>query len=66
MRWEVGGRTAVVLWGVASRICSGQHITFLCSSYLAFICFVGVHVVHQYSNIDTVRAWIKSYFILLN
>ena len=28
MRWEVGGRTVVVLWGVASRICSQQYVAF--------------------------------------
>ena len=29
LRWEVSGYTAAVLWGVASRIYSKQHIEFL-------------------------------------
>ena len=36
VRWEVSGCTTTVLWGVASRICSEQHIPFLDSSHLAF------------------------------
>ena len=32
----VGGRTTVVLWDVASRICSLQFVTFLCNSHQAF------------------------------
>ena len=35
VRSEVSGCIAVVLWGVASRICSKQHVAFLCSSHLA-------------------------------
>ena len=30
------------------------------------MCFVSVHVVHPYSNIDKATAWKKSYFILLD
>ena len=36
MRWEISGRTAAVLLGIASRICSKQYTAFLCSSHLAF------------------------------
>ena len=36
MRRETGGHTATLLWGVASRICSNQHVAFLCTSHLAF------------------------------
>ena len=36
VRWEVNGLTAVVLWGVASRICLKQHAVFLCRHKLAF------------------------------
>ena len=36
-RLEVCGRTATVLWCAASRVCSKYHISFLCSSRLAFI-----------------------------
>ena len=65
-RWEVGVHTTVVLWDVASRICSIQLITFLCSSCLAFfsICFVSIHVVHPYSKTDRTAAWKKSSFSL--
>ena len=35
-RWEVGGHTAVVLWGACFRICSKQHVAFLCCPHLAF------------------------------
>ena len=40
VRWEVNGCIAAVLWGVASWICSKQHIAFLCSPYLAFSPYV--------------------------
>ena len=36
VRWEISGRTAAVLWGAASRICSKQHVTFLCCSHQFF------------------------------
>ena len=36
VRWKMSGCTAVVLTVVDIRICSKQHITFLCSSHLAF------------------------------
>ena len=36
MRWETGGRTVAVLWGIARRIGSKQHTEFLCSSDLTF------------------------------
>ena len=36
MRWEASGRTAVVLWRAASRICSKQHVAFYCCYHLAF------------------------------
>ena len=42
---KINGRTAAVLWGVASRICSRPHVLFLCSSYLFFMPFVSIHVV---------------------
>ena len=64
VRIEVSGCTAVVLWGVASRICSKQHVTFFYSSCRPFspCCFVSVHAVHPYSNIDTTTVWKKSRF----
>ena len=34
VRWEVIGCTAAVLLGAASRICSKQHVAFLCSQLL--------------------------------
>ena len=30
------------------------------------MCFISVHLMHSYSNIDTATAWKKSHFILLN
>ena len=36
LRWEAGSYTSAILWGIASRICSKQHATVLCSSYQAF------------------------------
>ena len=45
---------------VSSRICSKQHIAFLCSS----MHFVGIHVVHLYRITDTATPWKKSCFIL--
>ena len=36
MRLAVSGRTAVVLLGLASRICSKQHTVHLCSSHVVF------------------------------
>ena len=36
VRWEVNGCTSAVLWCAASRICSEQHVTSLCTSHLAF------------------------------
>ena len=35
-RWEVGYRTASVLWEIASLIFSSQHAAFLCCSLLDF------------------------------
>ena len=65
IRWEVSNCTATVLWGVASMVCSEQHIVFLCSSHLPFSwCFVSIHEVHSYSSIDTATTWKKSCFIL--
>ena len=29
--WVVGGRALIILWGVASRICSILHVAFLCN-----------------------------------
>ena len=34
--WVVGGRTAAVLWSVASRTCSIQLVAFLCNCHQAF------------------------------
>ena len=36
VRWDVSGHTADILLGVASRIYSKQHITFLFNSHLTF------------------------------
>ena len=65
VRWEVGGCTASVLWGVDFRICSRQHIAFLRSSPFSFfsMCFVSVHVIHPYSSMNLDIAW-KKCFIL--
>ena len=40
MKWEVSGHTTAVLLGVASRICSKQHLVFLWCSHLAFSPFL--------------------------
>ena len=51
--WVVGGRTAAVLWSVASRTCSIQLEAFLCNAVQIFLhTFVSIHVVHPYSSID--------------
>ena len=57
-RWEVGGRTAAVLWCIASK----QHSCVVSIS----INFVRIHVVvvHSYGCIDTAKAWEKFCFIL--
>ena len=40
-RWMISGRTVVVYWGVASRICSRYLRVFLLSSHLTFsFCFL--------------------------
>ena len=52
-------RTVAVLWLVASRICSKQHVVFFSKH------FVSVHVMHPYSSINTTRAWKKSCFVFL-
>ena len=57
------GWKVVVLYGVASRICSMQLAAFLPSSLFS-ICLVSVRVVHPYSSIDTTTAWKKLHFIL--
>ena len=36
MRWKAGGRIIAVLWSVAYRICSKQHIVFLINFHVAF------------------------------
>ena len=36
VRLEESGDAATVLYGVASRICSKQHMIFSCSSHIAF------------------------------
>ena len=49
LEWEADSRTAVVLWGVASRISSGQHAGFLCSFHEAFslcILLVSIWCIH--------------------
>ena len=63
--WVVGGHTAAVLWGVASRTCSVQLVAFLCNCCSAFSSLVSVHVVHPYSSIDMTVAMKKLHFILL-
>ena len=46
------------------------QFSIVCSILVQFpfsfftICFVSIHVVHQYSSIDTIAAWKKSHFIL--
>ena len=39
-KWKVSGHAASTLKGVAPRICSKQHVVFLCSSHLAFSSYV--------------------------
>ena len=57
LRLEASGYTAAVLWGVAFRICSRQHVAFLYTSHLAFsICFANVHLAHPYSRMDIAAA----------
>ena len=49
VRWEAGGWTAAVLWDVASRTCSKQHIAFLYRSHLPFsycILLVSIWCIH--------------------
>ena len=36
VRWKGGGQTTGVLWGAVPSFSSKQHVTFLCSSHLAF------------------------------
>ena len=36
VRWEIGGHTPAVSWGVVSRICSKQTVAFLSSFHPAF------------------------------
>ena len=36
MRREIGNRKTAVLWGVASRICSKQHVAIVNSSHIDF------------------------------
>ena len=64
VRWKSGGCITAVLWGVAFRICSRQQVTFLFPSSFFSMHFVRIHVVHPYSNIDTVAGWKKSHSIL--
>ena len=66
VRLEVGKRTVAVLWGIASRSHSKQHIAFSGSSHLAFFSmnFAGIYVVYPFSSTDKAKAWKKSLFIL--
>ena len=42
-----------------------QHIALLCSSHLTrSLFFMSVHVVHPYSSMNTISAWMKYRFIL--
>ena len=52
----IGGRTATVLWGVASKTYSIQLAAFLCNCCQAFL-LVSVHLMHPYNRIDTTAAW---------
>ena len=45
VRWETSGHIAGTLLGATSRICSKQHIVFLCSTQLFSKCFVRFQVV---------------------
>ena len=55
-RWEASGCTAVVLLGVASRICSKQHIAFLRSSHLALSSVVSLESQRCYRTV--VLTWL--------
>ena len=58
VRWMVHNHTAAVLWDASLRICSKQHVTFLCIFYQAFyMCISFVQMVHPYSCIDTATVW---------
>ena len=51
--------------GIACRICSKQHVAFLCNSHLAFSpCILLTSM--KCSRIDTAKAWKKSHFIISN
>ena len=63
VRWEAGGRTGAVLQGLASRICSKQHVAILCIFHVAFFCVSSVSM--WCIHFVTATAWKKSSFILL-
>ena len=67
MRWETGGHSTAVLQSVASRVCSRQHVAFLCSSHWTYsLCILFVSMWwHPYSCIDIAIIWKKSRFVLL-
>ena len=55
VRWEVSGWTAAVLTGGAFRICSKQHLAFLCN--LAFF----FQVFHRSPGVATIQLYWHSY-----
>ena len=65
VRWEANGRTEAIFGGVASWICSRQHVALLCSSHLGFSFWVlllsmwCIHIV----VVDKAIAWKKPCFL---
>ena len=61
------GHLTAILFDVAPRIFSRQHVAFLCIFHLVFffICFVSIHMVHPCSSMETATAGKKFCFILL-
>ena len=64
VKWRLSGRTAAVLWGVSSRICSKQYTAFLCSSHQTFSSWIFlVWSIHTVVLPQHAIAWKKSSFI---
>ena len=57
VRWVIGGHTAIILWSVASRICSKQHAASLYHAYLIFSQSVWFKI--KWFNHTIVWIWIQ-------
>ena len=64
VRLDVSGCTAVVLWGVAFRICSKQHTASFCSYSLAFS--PGDFLKSKWCNVTIVMTWLKRINVLFH